>query len=74
MIIVTIILILYIYNIYKNKIISIELKEKLKRIEEKIKTIFNPIYNFIVTVYYKIKSLIIKMFSYKKKKIRNYNI
>ena len=67
MIIVTIILIIYIYNIYKNKIISIELKEKLKRIEDKIKNIFNPIYNFIVNVYSKIKSLILTFFSYENK-------
>ena len=59
-----ILLILTIYNVYKNKMLTIEIKEKINRTEKKIQKVFTNIYEYIKDtirdVYYKLKYLIFK--------------
>ena len=58
-----ILLIITVYNIYKNKVLSIELKDRLNRVEDNIKQTFLDIYiyikNIIYNIYKTLKDLIL---------------
>ena len=58
LVIVFIILIVILYNMYKNKVVAIEVKEKKKNIFGKIKHFFKKVYNYIKKVINKISTFL----------------